>query len=59
MALLQCLPKYAMTKDENLEHLQAELCGLTLATIYLDQFKNYTRGFAIKLPSKPPFISVE
>ena len=48
-----------MTEDENLEHLQAELCGLTLATIYLDQFKDYVRGFALKLPSKGPSVSVE
>ena len=52
MALFQCIPRSAVTEEDNLDLLQAELCGLTVASIYMDQMKELAKSKAIQLPGK-------
>ena len=50
MALFQCIPRANTDNDSNLDHLQAELCGLTLANIYMERLNDLAKENAVKLP---------
>jgi hypothetical protein len=39
-------------EEDNLNHLQAELCGLALANIYMNQLKCLAKEKILKLPGE-------